>query len=391
MTPNGTVELPTVITIAPPTSSPTGVRTSVPNCLGNGLTHTPAAGFGLPGKIVYQDGNEQGLYAVGGVPLAHSQLSVPKTQEDVVFGFSPDGKWLAYAPVQYATSVTPMFETPSLVMLSADNVKVEHTLDVSRFKDELEPPEHFSGVSRYGYWMNKELLYVILDIENPNGTLAGSSAKLYDPSTGQWQESLLRKLSGWRTGAEFAFSPDLTLALYELESGVVLRDLNQDRKIWSDVALDTGHGTIIRWAPNGAMVAVANIPTLPEDWRIRLVSRDGSSVKTILDSAYPAPTPAFLVYFIGWSPDGRFLGIVTQEDVPTIYIYDTTSDEYRYRCPLPSYRQYAPETVWSPDSAYVAFAAPVLHLPLQVLNVHDGIVTEVTQDAMAVGWTNKWP
>ncbi len=382
---------PGPVSATQPISSSTNVKGFVPTCAERGLPQPLTGGLGLPGKIVYQDGSRLGLYAVGGAPLTRSLLPISKTQEDVVFGFSPDGNWLAYSPVQRSSGGNDGLETPSVALVSVNNIKVAHDLDVGGFKDELGPGEHFSDIAGNSYWMSNGLLYLILDIGNPNRSRAGSSSKLYDPFAGRWQESLLSKLSGRRTGAEFAFSQDLSLALYELNDGVVLRDLNQDKVIWSNLALDTGHGTMIRWAPNGTMVAVSNIPLLSQDWQIQIVSRDGQSIKTILDPTYPTPSPRFLVYSLSWSPDSRLLGIVTQEDLPTLYIYDATSDAYLYRCPLPSYAQYPPVLVWSPNSGYVALGARVQHLPLQILNVHDGTVTQLVEDAVAVGWSEKLP
>jgi WD40 repeat protein len=135
-------------------------------------------------------------------------------------------------------------------------------------------------------------------------------------------------------------------------------------------------------------VAAANFaPIEPKDRRLLLISRDGV-VNQIADATYPSSE--FSVYDISWSPDGRYLVVMDSHDVPTLYLFDLESDSYVYRCPLPGINSPVVRSIWSPDSAWIAFSTK-LSSPLFILNVHTGEVIKLLEDGMAAGWSNQFP
>jgi hypothetical protein len=124
-----------------PTSSPTtqAIATGTPEfkegiipvCSGEGKAVSLPEGFGVDGMLVYQLDYIQGLYTLGGKPLSRGQLPVDSDQEAIVYGFSPDGKRLAYALVHRGGYQGTWLETPYISLLSSSGEHIEQAVDIN--------------------------------------------------------------------------------------------------------------------------------------------------------------------------------------------------------------------------------------------------------------------
>ena len=333
------------------------------------------------------------------MPLTQSQLPMGLEQEFVVYDFSPDGKWLAYSPLHSSEDPSlRLFETPMMILLSYTGERIEHPIDVSVFEDELREcclDSYFDRLSDDSHWINNELLYMELFALPVEGSTGGAvMPEIFDPFAGVWLTDWLDALSD-RPGVgtfrdDIGISPDLSRVLYPFISGegwgngIILRDLTTKNELWFDPMFAYDYGILIRWSPDSSVVAVANRLTS----RLLLISRDGDVREEIANSSFLGS--GFNVEYLAWSPDGRYLALIDDyEIVNDVYIYDTVNDQYIYRCPLTELSDYFIRLIWSPDGAWIALTA--LDSPLQVLNVQTGEVIQLLDDAIAVGWSDKFP
>ena len=397
-------------------SEPTTLGEAIRVCPGEGVPISPPAGFGFSGTIVYQHYYHQGLYTIGGQPLVQSHVLISETQEYDIYGFSPDGSWLAYAPVSRRNApqgtrtmtTTLVLETPSIILLSASGEKIENAFNFEGLNYQDNTGQwlqiyNIRSIASYpnSYWLNEHLIYAILAFDDPTDRYTHGYAVpiLFDPFQDTWLDEALKGLDRFNDG-RIGISPDMRRVLYEaksldavsgmsIESGITLRDLDKDEDIWSDPKFPSS--VTIRWAPDSSMVAVGNTLFSGDD-QLLLLSRDGDS-KVIADATFPGY--GFALVDLSWSPDSRYLALVThrhdpEEDVE-IYLYDTLTERYIYFCPLVTYKKAPSAVFWSPDSSYIALSSSASKMPLQLFDVNTGKIFKIAEDAIAVGWSDKFP
>jgi WD40 repeat protein len=371
------------------TPEPIVLTEEVPVCQGEGQPSQPARSFGIDGAIVYQK-DRQGLYTIGGAPLTRSQLPVDQNREYAAFGFSPDGKWLAYSPVAYSPEAGYFFDTFTIDLLSNTGEQIEHLMDVRGFLDELPEGERFEILGTFlSYWIDDRLIYTHMYGTDPGSAVSGppsSLPKVFDPFTGDWHLELTDDMPDRKVGEAIGFSPDLTRALYASNyRELILWDLERQAVIWEDWDFKIEWFATISWSPDGSMVAASNGPTNKENRRLLLVSDDGAKVRIIGGGDYP-----FFNFWpdrFTWSPNSQYLAVT--DDVKQLYLYDTKTNHYLYRCPIPGSDFGPDELVWSPDSRFIAFGGR--DMSLRVLEVKTGEVTTLLPDGIPVGWSATFP
>jgi len=323
---------------------------------------------------------------------------VDADQEAIVYGFSPDGKWLAYALVHRGGYQGTWLETPSISLLSSSGEHIEQPVDINTLENGLTEccTYPLAGGAWFGYWINNNLLYTEIQTIFEDGGILFSVPAIYDPFKNEWQFDWFRDLPdhyevmGSRIkNHEVGFSPDLNQVLYPTDpTGLRLRDLNVGTSIWSDPSFLNYSAEFIRWSPDSQLVAAANFaPIEPKDRRLLLISQDGE-VNQIADATYPSPE--FSIIDISWSPNGRYLAVIDSQDVPILYLFDLQSNRYLYRCPLPGIDRTVVRSIWSPDSVWIAFSTK-LSSPLFILNVQTGEVIKLLEEGMVAGWSDKFP
>jgi WD40 repeat protein len=378
----------------------------IPICPGKGeLVSTPAALF-ISGTILYQTYYREDLSLLTGNGSTSTAL-IPPTQKAVGFGFSPDGEWLAYAPLSFKDRGDEIrADTLPLVLLSSSGESIERTVDLKTIENQ------YSGNlalivdrSEGSYWINERLISLVLVFDHFNdGDSYDIRFKILDPFEPAWREEPLKQLTN-RFVTDFydgtvAFSPDMSSVLYEARageftSGLALRDLERNEVLWADPEFEYDAGiTLMQWSPDGSMVAAANRGKVNvEDTRVIVISREGQA-RVIADPTLFSDN--FVNNYLAWAPDNQHLAFFVDHrnlDRSGLYIYDAHEEHYLYVCPLNAYREYPPTLVWSPDSMYIALSAKVPGYPVQILNVETGEVYELldsTKNALVLGWSDKF-
>ena len=353
--------------------------------------------FGIPGTIVYQTSQYYGLYTIGGTSLNQSHLPVDKNQEFSFLGFSPDGTWLAYVPLLFVSPETRtlmgevLSDTLSVVLLSANGETIEHSLDIQHFESELPVANQLTYLYSNG-WINDHLIYVVFYVQNPDPTTTQVISLLpivLNPFDGIWEERLITGLPNRYNSGPIGFAPDMSRVFYITKGGdVVLRDLSNETESLIEMDFYSSPDDVILWSPDGSMAVIANRGVSPSHRRGFIVSPDRMVENIIIDSI--SPSSGFQLGDIKWSPDGRYLALVNMYGiVDDLYLYDTSSDVYLYRCPLTEYTDTYPRLVWSPDSLHIAISGQ--SAPMHILNIQTGEVNELLPDAIAVGWSDRFP
>jgi len=174
--------------IALPISTEPTPITAIPLCPQSGSQNSASTEFGIEGTIIYQK-HFQGLYTVGGNPLRFSKLPMSEEQKYSTFGFSTDGNWFAFSPLEYTSAGNLIFESPKIVLLSVDGKKIEQTFSVEQFSSELQVAHRFMGFSGYSYWINNNTIYAVLYSMNPNPNTTrkiNDLPKVLEPFTNIW-------------------------------------------------------------------------------------------------------------------------------------------------------------------------------------------------------------
>lgn len=366
-----------------PISSP--VSETVPFCRGSAKPILATNKSGVSGTIIYQNDNSTGLYTLGGTPLSTSQLLSDETQKNLIFGFSPDGKWLAYSP--FSESMDAEFEQPSLILLSTVGEKVEHTLSTKDFDNELQVGHQFVGISGLSHWINANLIYVSFYSQNPNPNASGYISdlpKVVNPFSGEWNHQLLDLPERFSSTA-VGISPDASRSLY-FGNGLSLWDYERKIQIWHDETQTTPSRALIFWSPDSSTVAYANLVDPTED-QLLLITREGKP-GFILNRTFPVP--GIKIRSISWSPDSHYLALAGLDgDNLNILIYDVSLEKYISQCPVAIINDTWPSLIWSPESSHIAISQ--INSPIQILDVFSGDILELIQHGRVVGWSDKFP
>jgi hypothetical protein len=364
----------------------------IPVCPKDGSSTSAPTNFGILGTIIYQD-RFQGLYTVGGNPLSYSKLPVAEEQKYSTFGFSPDGNWFAFSPIEYSPTDEIIFDPAKIILFSAEGEMRETTLSIQDFVN--EPPVGFRlvGFSGYSYWINNTTIYAALYASTwtPNSTGTNDDLpKVMDPFAGVWREDLLKDIPEDAKSLQKGISPDLTRILYEDIGDIVLKNLENGNDIWRDRELHTSvFGPLMFWSPDSETVVFANQFVSPEDRAVILISRDGG-IKSIIGPSLSLSE--LLVEDVQWSPDGHSLAVLAWEGEgkgDAVYIYDVAAERFISRCPIANSMDMHAKIIWSPDNKYLAYSA--LEYPLTIMEVQSGEIFQLADNARAVGWSEKFP
>lgn len=341
---------------------------------------------GIPGTIIYQNDDSTGLYTIGGTPLIGSQLLADENQQNVVFGFSPDGKWLAYSP--FDTSSNTNFDELKVILLSADGEKIEHILSTIEFEDELQVGHQLVGVSGNSYWINAKMIYVTLYSQNPDPNTSGYISdlpKVLNPFDGEWNNQFL-DLPGRSLSDVVGVSPDMSTALYQ-EKGISLWDYERKVQVLHDDSLIAPNRALISWSPDSSIAAYANLYDVTDDKPVSLITKDGD-FKSILSKTMPLPE--FKIRNISWAPNSQYLALAGLDgENLNILIYDLFSGIYIRQCPVAKLNDSRPSLIWSPDSTHIAISQ--IDAPILILDAFSGDVLELTRYGRVLGWSDKFP
>ena len=359
---------------------------TVPICQGKGKHILASSKSGIPGTIIYQNEDATGLYTIGGTPIIRSQLLADETQQNVVFGFSPDGQWLAYSP--FNSSSDAKLELLEVILLSADGEKIVQELSITEFEDELQIGHQLVGVSGYSYWINAETIYVTFYSQNPDTRTSGYLSdlpKVLNPFSGEWNSQLLELPDRFLSGV-VGISPDMSRALYK-EKGLSLWDYDRKTGIWQDDTLISPFRALILWSPDSSMAAFASLYDNFSEQSAIIISKDGD-IRLIMNKTFPVP--GLRILNISWSPDSQYLALAVRDgENLSILVYNVSLGRYVSQCPIAKSKGIWPPLIWSPDSSYIAISDIGSHI--LIFNTLSGDVLELSQNGIVLGWSDKFP
>lgn len=361
---------------------------AIPECVGKGQPVQPNSSFGIPGTILYQLPEVNGLFTLGEIPLKKSQFSLREKPLKFITGFSPEGKLFGYIPWENEPDQERVSKI-TIYVISSNGDVVESELDLRGLLEKLDEDYRLLEISPHSYWINDHLIYLMFGYmsTDPHATHIYTFTTIIDPFKGILELDLLGKIKYRADDNEIGFSPDLSKVMYINGYGLYLKDLTANELVYDDVKFKTLYSTMIRWAPDGSMAAALLTPD-QYDVGIRLVSKDGTDQRIIKAETFNVNTTIDRFY---WSPDSQFLALITERDKDAIlYLYDVLKEKVIYRCPIIGYGGTPAVTVWSPNNEWIATSA--FHgKALQVLNIKTGQVFELANNALLQGWSNLFP
>jgi WD40 repeat protein len=351
----------------------------IPLCASKGQPVSLPANTSLPGTIVFQRGSYQGVFTYDGKTQKVTQIDPDPNQEYFVFGYSPNGEWLAYSPSFSDENQEQEPKIARIKLISTSGKTVETSLDLSVFDNEVEkidPNYRLVDFTLGSHWVNDQLINGTLYSAKPGISHIYIYPKVFDPFSGSWESSLMDSLYERYPSYPFDFSPDLRYSFYQAGTGLRLTNLQDSSEVWKNK-----DGLIrdvkIRWVPNGDY-AIAGMTEGPKLQRIILVSEKGEETRVSLISENE-------IYFEDFaaSDDGRYIAVTTSFSDDEFLVYDVSQQKFMLRCP---YVGPASITipVWSPDSHYIAYQSK--NSPAQVLDIQTGVVYEMKKNFIIVDW-----
>jgi len=369
-----------------PTEKFSSVAEMVPMCQSKGK-HTLASGdSGISGTIIFQNDHLTGLYTLGGTPITGSQI-LTNTTSSVLFGFSPDGQWLAYSP--FVPSENPDFEQFQIILLSADGQKIERKFSTKSFESNLQVGHRLLGISGLSYWINDDMIYLVLCSQNPDENTSGyidHFPKVLDPFSGEWKNQYLNLPDRFLSDV-VGISPDKSRALFR-ENGFSLWNYNHANRIWRDETLMAPNESLIYWSPNSSLAAYAS---LYDDWSKNstagIITRNGDFTPILSPKS---PVPGMIILNISWSPDSQYLALAGKdgEDL-SLFIYDVSQRKFISQCKVAKFSSTSPSLIWNPDSSRIAISQT--DSPILIFDVPSGDILELAQHGWVSGWSDKFP
>ena len=348
----------------------------------------------IPGSIVYQKYEYQGLYLAGGNELVNLESLVPDGQSIFVFGFSPDGNSIAYSPIP--DNKKSKFENvdPVIVVLGADGKRVEHTLDMGwpkKVEGDLYELETFAS----GNWINNHLIFAYINSkipdDNPPAPQIGHFIPIvFDPFTGSIETGLLDSLSSVKGLTRYGISPDIRHYLSN-SNGISLQEIMEqgsNRVLWKAQSGSFTAFDPINWSPSGEWVAFAmHVGELTEDNlpRTMLISKDGKMAKELENPAFRNWIKDFY-----WSPNSKYFAFIIPKNgvLSDLVVFDVKNEQLIFLCPFAQTVDHPiTDLIWSPDSVWIAVST--YEKPIQVVNILTGQSKELDLVGDVVGWSDK--
>jgi hypothetical protein len=351
--------------------------------------------FGFDGVILYEDLNLDRYRIVGGTPLISSNLTIsgiPNNSNLIMYGFSPDGDWLAF---QTGGGLEASRTHRSVINLwSYQGKLLTNVVDFEMFKS-LILGDILIGWN-IDYWINGELMYSEIFNTIKGATTFVSNYSVLNPFSGEWRHEMVNMLSAdaWSDG--FAYSPDLSRTLFMREGSLVLADEVNQSDLWtiSDFNLSTSNNLVARWSQDSSKVAYWSGSPDSFDKNIFVADRDGLENEDITAGLSQFMLENYTAMSFQWSTDNHrlALSIKKQNNDPTrytLYIYNTSTHRFTYQCPL-----YVTEgdvkLYWSPNNRYIAYSATYNRPSLNIIDLQTGLVYSIADNSIVFGWSDKF-
>lgn len=301
---------------------------------------------------------------------------------------SPDGRWYA---VPWGSEIRA---NNGDILYYADELRAFSTID-SEEVWRVNWNSTFNSKSPISqiYWRDDErAYYTTMDDGTPTGTfLVNFFAVNSEPVSTTLDPLDVESVS--------YFSPDWTRALVNDNSerfdpsAWQLVDVEADAPL---LDLNLAEFSQVAWTPSSAFFAAEVLR--PNDdgellYQIALFDRDGARVQTLLDMPEGARvlfSPDNDLKNMVWSPDGRYLAVITSistaPPIDNLYIIDTMEGRAIDTCLAPS-----GGLAWSPGGNQLALmASGEEHRPIYILEVAQERLLFITRhDGNLIGWREE--
>ena len=370
---------------------------TIKSCVNNGSPIPAPNNFGFKSSIFYLGRDLKGLYQIDGESLKLSESTIYENQPISAFGFSKDGKWLAYSPINDHGSLSSI-NHPTLILQSYDGKKEEYKVDLSKFNSMVPKEMQLAGWS--GNWLNNNTVDFSIIYNDPTKVHGNKFLQgFYDPFVRDWENSILQKLVNRDDERDIGLSPDMTRALYPTKTGIELWNLNENIKLWADEREDLTifPSPLMEWSPDSSMVAYKGAV----DGDLYLLSRSGEIWKQVRKLESPGKTTDFEIVRFNWAPDSRLLALEvaisehgTDNDTKyahAIYAFDILFDKYIYQCPYSEENGSISRFFWSPDQRFLTPAISLGRGPLLLYDLDSDKVIQLEQEGATIGWSDQFP
>lgn len=179
---------------------------------------------------------------------------------------------------------------------------------------------------------------------------------------------------------KFVFDPSLSRIVYKQENteglpSLVLWDLENNQEMWR-LEKPSVHFTKPAWSPDGNRLAVVAMNQLEDNFdrfELFIVNYDGQGAQWIDMKGY---FPEALSARIKWSPDGRYIAIMTAMEQSPFLVLDTSTHQVMDYCILGGHAN--DPLLWSPDSTQVII--PVWETPSILIDLKREVAAQLVQD-----------
>jgi hypothetical protein len=332
------------------------------------------------------------LFKLSGDPASTPLEIIPQGEKVMVFGYTPDGSWLAYAPITPKPEIDYAYPIEKLVLVSGSGERIERMLDITEPVSMMAETYILRTLIYNSYWVDNENMYLVLGLIKEKTKTSYLLPTIYNPFTDTWStgyQTILPSRSP-NFDIEFAVSPDLSRGIYATLQGLVMVDLETGELIWHEPDYRDPRYTIIRWTADGSKAVAANLYVVAKYMSHAIIlPYSGKEGIQIVDPDYPVED--FSITTLSWSPEGRYLAVYDYHNEDnSLYIFDSEQQKYILKCPLYQYElvKTQPRLFWSPDGVFVGISAK-LGAPLQLLNIINGELLHLMEDVEVVGWERQ--
>lgn len=392
--------LPTATIVSTSTGHNPQVEETVPVCLNGEKPASMADLPDIPGIIFYTDEQRAHLFALSNHQVQTVKLTLPDPDINN-FTFSKNNRYiLAY---QYNPEEIQESQKYPVWVISNQGEMSQIDLDMSMMnKVAIKTFTSLVSLQRWTFaWVNDDIVKVTAEYgETKEGGNGNYLYDFYDFSAGNWWKNSLQNLPGRLPYRWIDLAPDGSHLLFVDETFNLKNwDIDHKRSIWTKAIMPFIQlPPESQWSNDSKAVIYTAIP----DNNLNLLFVDEGKHTTIRELVFSSSHKNFVPYNFRWSPDNRLLAISgtiyddqDNSQKTMVYLYDTETGQYIYRCPLGETGPWSNgmDILWSPDGNYIVpLASFDDKIPFRLYDLKSKLVYQIAEAGIAAfGWTDQFP
>ncbi len=391
---------PSTTIISTSSANNTQAEEIVPVCLNGEKPASMADLPDIPGTIFYTDEKRVHLFALNNHQVQAVKLKLPDPDINN-FTFSKNNEFImAY---QYNPEEIQKSQKYPVWVISNQGEVNQLDLDMSMMnKVAIKTFSSLVSLQRWTFtWVNDRVVKVTAEYgETKEGGNGNYLYDFYDLSARNWWKNHLQNLPGRLPYRWIDLAPDGSHLLFVDETFNLKNwDIDQKQSTWTKAITPFIQlPPESQWSHDSKAVIYAAIP----DSKLKLLFSEEGKLTTICELVFSSAYKSFVPYYFRWSPDSRLLaisGTIYDDQDNThktmVYLYDTETSQYIYRCPLGETGQGSSgmDILWSPDGDYIV---PLTSfddtIPFRLYDLKSKLVYQVAEAGFAAfGWTYQFP